>query len=98
MKRGVMLGGVGSGRDEDEMAADFVRAARRGDWRVGRLVGFARAPRGDATDVHVWDRTFVFLRPIMPKNHEKYPMAPSASPCPLYPFRWLEVRVRWLDP
>ena len=43
------------------------------------------APRGDATDVHVWVRTFVFLRPIMPKNHEKYPMAPSASPCPLYP-------------
>ena len=74
---------------------------------VPRGVGTARrtqgevrpaAPRGDATDVHVWVRTFVFLRPIMPKNHEKYPMAPSASPCPLYPFRWLEVRVRWLDP
>lgn len=43
------------------------------------------APRGDATDVHVWVRTFVFLRPIMPKNHEKYPMAPRASPFPLYP-------------
>ena len=40
-----MLGGpLGSSRDEDEMAADFVRAARRGDWRVGRGVGFAPPP------------------------------------------------------
>jgi len=98
MKRGVMLGGVGSGRDEDEMAADFVRAARRGDWRVGRLVGFAPPPHAATLPMFTCVRTFVFLRPIMPKNHEKYPMAPSASPCPLYPFRWLEVRVRWLDP
>ena len=42
-------------------------------------------PHAATEHVHVWDRTFVFLRPIMPKNHEKYPMAPSASPCPLYP-------------
>mmetsp|Transcript_1257 Transcript_1257/g.4704 ORF Transcript_1257/g.4704 Transcript_1257/m.4704 type:complete len:305 (+) Transcript_1257:3-917(+) len=69
-------GGRGSGGERMTNALDsaFVPRGWRGR-RFGSVRGRPSPARGARLDTAVRVRTFVFLLPMRPKNHEKYPMA-----------------------
>ena len=78
-----------------------VRAAGQAGSSVRVRDGTFVSARGARRDTPVWVRTFVFLLPMRPKNHEKYPMArrlrsaampPSALDTPLRDARRVCVR------